>query len=46
MFGLCTTVHFSEIYEFSKQDIKDLRNMREHVVDHFKGEGLRRSMGC
>ena len=40
MFGLCATVDFAEIDQFSKQDIKDLRNMREHVVDYFKGEGL------
>jgi hypothetical protein len=39
-FGLCTGVDFSEIDAFSPRDIKDLRNMREHVVDYFKGDGL------
>jgi hypothetical protein len=39
-FGLCTKVDFSEIDQFSQQDVKDLRNMREHVVEYFKGEGL------
>jgi len=37
--GLCGSVDFSEIDQFTKQDIRDLRNMREHVVDYFKGEG-------
>jgi hypothetical protein len=39
-FGLCATVDFSEVDAFSRQDIRDLRNMREHVVDYFKGDGL------
>jgi hypothetical protein len=39
-FGLCTGVNFSEIDAFPPRDIKDLRNMREHVVDYFKGDGL------
>src|SRR5260370_41590457 len=38
-FGLCATVDFSEIYAFSEQEIKDLRNMREHVVEYFQGQG-------
>lgn len=38
--GLCAAVEFGEINEFSVQDIKDLRNMREHVVDYFQGVGL------
>jgi hypothetical protein len=38
-FGLCANVEFSEIDQFSSQDIKDLRDMREHVVGYFKGEG-------
>jgi hypothetical protein len=38
-FGLCPTVDFSEIDQFSTKDIRDLRNMREHVVDYVKGEG-------
>jgi hypothetical protein len=36
---LFKVVDFSEIDRFSKQDICDLRNMREHVVDYFRGEG-------
>jgi hypothetical protein len=39
-FGLCSAVDFSEVDAFSRRDIKDLRNMREHVVDYFKGDGL------
>ena len=38
-FGLCATVDFSEIDSFSRRDIRDLRNMREHVLDYFKGGG-------
>jgi hypothetical protein len=38
-FGLCKSVNFSEIDAFSKQDIIDLRNMREHVVNYFMGDG-------
>jgi hypothetical protein len=38
-FGLCTAVDFSEIDGFSEQDIRDLRNMREHVVEYFQGGG-------
>lgn len=37
-FGLCTNVDFSEINRFDSA-IKDLRDMREHIVDYFKGEG-------
>jgi hypothetical protein len=39
-FGPSATVDFSEIDAFSEQDIRDLRNMREHVVDYFQGHGL------
>ena len=39
-FGLFPGVDFSEIDAFSKEDIKDLRNMREHVVAYFRGKGL------
>ncbi|MFA6052493.1 MAG: hypothetical protein WC762_07865 [Methylobacter sp.] len=42
-FGLCSNVDFSEIDEFSVQDIKDLRNMREHVVEYFQGNGRTKS---
>lgn len=38
-FDLCKDVDFSPIDSFSTKDIKDLRNMREHVVDYFKGDG-------
>jgi hypothetical protein len=37
--GLCQKVDFTEIDSFSADDIKDLRDMREHVIDYFKGEG-------
>ena len=38
-FGSCSSVDFSEVAQFSAQDIRDLRNMREHVLDYFKGAG-------
>ena len=44
-FGLCTNVDFREIDAFSQRDIRDLRNMREHVVDYFKGDGSLRTAG-
>ena len=37
--GLCTSVDFGELDQFPAQDVRDLRNMREHVVDYFKGDG-------
>jgi hypothetical protein len=37
--GLCANVDFSEIDGFSETDIRDLRDMREHVLDYFKGIG-------
>jgi hypothetical protein len=37
--GLCPSVDFSEINKFDTQDTRDLRNMREHVVDYFQGRG-------
>jgi len=37
--GLCGGVDFSEIDQFSKDDIRDLRDMREHQIDYFKGRG-------
>jgi hypothetical protein len=40
-FGLCASIDFGEIDQFSTKDIKDLRDMREHVVEYFKGEGHR-----
>jgi hypothetical protein len=38
-FGLCASVDFGEVDQFSEQDIRDLRNMREHVVEYFTGGG-------
>jgi hypothetical protein len=38
-FGLCKSVDFSPLNKFSELHIRDLRNMREHVVDYFKGDG-------
>jgi len=38
-FGLCTNIDFSEIDAFSEGHIRDLRNMREHVVEYFQGRG-------
>jgi hypothetical protein len=37
-FGLCPTVDFSEIDSFSREDIRALRNKREHVVEYFEGK--------
>ena len=39
-FDLYANVDFGEIDAFSEQDIKDLRNMHEHVVEYFQGHGL------
>ncbi len=36
---LCKNVDFSKLDKFSESDIKDLRNMREHIVEYFKGGG-------
>ncbi|MGA2795069.1 MAG: hypothetical protein ABSE69_16375 [Roseiarcus sp.] len=38
-FGLCASVDFGELNQFPAQDRRDLRNMREHVVGYFKGDG-------
>jgi hypothetical protein len=38
-FGLCSSVDFVEVDRFSEQDIRDLRNMLEHVIDYFTGGG-------
>ena len=38
-FGLCASVDFGEVNGFSADDIKDLRDMREHVIDYFGGIG-------
>ena len=37
--GMLSQVDFSEIDKFNQRDIRDLRNMREHVVDYFSGIG-------
>jgi hypothetical protein len=37
--GLCSKVDFRMLDQFSSRDIRGLRNMREHVVDYFKGLG-------
>jgi hypothetical protein len=37
--ALCQTVDFNEIDKFATGDTRDLRNMREHVVDYFQGVG-------
>ncbi len=42
-FGLCASVDFGEVDQFSEQDIRDLRNMREHVVEYFTGGGNARA---
>jgi hypothetical protein len=36
---LCADFDFSEIDQFSKADIRDLRNMREHQMEYFQGKG-------
>jgi hypothetical protein len=41
--GLCSSVDFGMLDEFSKRDIRDLRNMREHVIDYFQGIGREKS---
>jgi hypothetical protein len=37
--GLCAAVDFSAIDPFPEQDVRDLRNMREHIVEYFQGGG-------
>ena len=37
--NLFANVNFSELDGINQLDIKDLRNMREHVVDYFRGTG-------
>jgi hypothetical protein len=37
--GLCRQVDFSMLDQFSRENVRDLRNMREHVVDYFEGVG-------
>ena len=41
--GLCAAVDFSEIDKFDTQATRDLRNMREHVVEYFQGRGNNQS---
>lgn len=40
---LCSDIDFSMLDEFSRSDIRDLRNMREHVVEYFEGLGRAKS---
>jgi hypothetical protein len=37
--GLCGAVDFSVLDQFDVSHVRDLRNMREHVIDYFKGIG-------
>jgi hypothetical protein len=37
--GLFAAVDFTEIDQFSAADIRDLRNMLEHVIEYFQGGG-------
>jgi len=37
--GLLTSVDFSALDQFNRKDIRDLRNMREHVIEYFLGRG-------
>jgi hypothetical protein len=37
--GLCKTVEFKEVDKFNTRRTRDLRNMREHVVEYFQGGG-------
>lgn len=37
--NLFANVDFSELDGINQRDIKDLRNMREHVVEYFRGTG-------
>lgn len=37
--GLCQGVDFATLDGFSRSDIKDLRDMREHVIEYFEGGG-------
>jgi hypothetical protein len=38
-FGLCSSVDFSEVDQFSAEHIGDQRDMGEHVIKYFEGEG-------
>ena len=37
--GLCADIDFCEIDQFPKDGIRDLRNMREHQIHYFRGQG-------
>lgn len=41
--GLCANIDFTMLGQFSRGNIRDLRNMREHVVDYFEGVGRDKS---
>ena len=38
-FGLCASVDFSEVDQFSARDIRDLRDIGEHILEYYKGMG-------
>jgi hypothetical protein len=40
--GLLSPEDFRPIETFSRDDIRDLRDMREHIVDYFKGDGRKK----
>ncbi|MCS0503073.1 hypothetical protein [Ancylobacter mangrovi] len=41
--GICIDIDYSEIDSFSRKNIRDLRNMKEHIVEYFSGEGRDRA---
>ena len=43
--ALCAKVDLTMLDEFSRTDIRDLRNMREHAIDYFIGSGITRTAG-
>ena len=40
---LCSEVDFGELDKINESDVKDLRDMREHVVEYFCGSGRKTS---
>jgi hypothetical protein len=38
-FGLCASVDFDEVDQFSEEDIRDLRNLNEHIIEYYAGGG-------
>jgi hypothetical protein len=41
--GLCVSVDFSMLDQFDAKHVKDLRDMREHEVEYFKGTGRKKN---